>query len=129
MRTELSLPTAISARLTTLALIGLAGVSVWNAVALDGSPVFFAIVITFITLSLAAVLSVPAWWAYALIAVGAGILFIGTLSGSLNRLSDTEDPTFLKVVVFLGLALLAFAAGSRAAYGAFKSERTAPSSD
>lgn len=129
MSIELSLPKAISARVTALALIGMGAVSLWNAVALEGSPVFSAIVITFILLSLVAVLTVHAWWAYALIAVGVGILFLGTLSGSLERLSDTDDPTFLKVVAFLGLTFLGLAAGSRAAYGLFRTGRADPLSD
>ncbi len=124
MSIDLRVPKAISEKLTALALVGLGGVSIWNAVALEGSPVFFAIVISFVLLSLAAVLAGPPWWAYALIAVGAGILFIGTLCGSLERLSDTDDPTFLKVVVLLGFSFLALAAGARAAYGLFTSEGT-----
>jgi len=105
------IPVTTAGRLTMAALVGMAITHVLTTIAIEGELPVFAIVFEAILLGLAALLTTRRWWAYALGAVVAGLLFLLTLTGSTNRLVDTSDPAFLSVAAFLGLALIAVVAG------------------
>ncbi len=108
-------PVTTAGRLTMGAMVGMAITHFLATLALGDGLTTFAIIFEVVMLGLAALVMVGRWWSYAVVASMAGLLFVATVSGSIDRLRDTQDPAFLTLVVFLTLAVVVVVAGIRSA--------------
>lgn len=107
----IGIPKTTSGRLTMAALAGMAIAHVLSTLAFNGELPVLAIIMELILFGTAGLVMTGSWWAYAAGVAIAGLLFIFTITGSLDRLTDPSDPAFLSVATILGLGAAAILAG------------------
>lgn len=110
-----AIPSTTSGRLAMAALVGMAIAYLVTNIAVEGKIAPFSIVFVLILLGLAALTALGRWWAYAVAALVAGLMFFLTFTGSFERLTNPTDPAFFGVVLFLAFGGIAVVAGVWAA--------------
>ena len=102
-------------KLTTWALVGMAGVHVLSTYLLNGSypPIAF-LIFELPLLAFAYLVSQGKRWGIIIGMIFAGLLFILTASGAYTYLTQPQTLAFYAVVLFLALGLVVVFAGLRA---------------
>lgn len=102
------------------ALVGMAATNVLTNLAIGNELNTFLIVFALVLIGIAALTITRQWWAYALAALVAALMFLQTLIGAMDTLTNASDPAFMGGWTFLILALVAAVA---CAWSALKSRR------
>jgi Flp pilus assembly protein protease CpaA len=100
---------------TAGALVGMAATNLLANLAIGNELNTILIVFALVLVGLAALTITRRWWAYALAALVAALMFLQTLIGATDTLTNTSDPAFLGAVAFLIFALVATVAGASSA--------------
>lgn len=100
---------------TAGALVGMAATNVLTNLAIGNEINTFLVVFALILVGLAALTITRRWWAYAVAAFIAGLMFLQTLRVATDTLTNTSDPAFPGAAAFLILALVAAIAGTSSA--------------